>query len=275
MGREAAAHPARLHPPPAGTRWPRPIPRFARSSRGKPLTNATTRGWARSSRTTTRATTPNVRVLLGGVLAAHRRDQRRRLRGRRPTTFLHSASHPTLERGYVECGYVPMVELLRYLEANGFSNYIASGGGRDFMRPVSPRRCTAIPRDRVIGSSTTLDYVTNDDGGTDHAQAGGRRPGRRAGEADPHLEPRRSAAGRSPAATPTATCRCSASPVDHDQRCGCSSSTTTPSANSTTSRVPRRLSSRRQGRWLDRRQHQERLVDGLRRHLNGHGGYCH
>ena len=28
-------------------------------------------------------------------------------------------------------------ELLHYLEHNGFSNYIASGGGRDFMRPIS------------------------------------------------------------------------------------------------------------------------------------------
>ena len=30
-----------------------------------------------------------------------------------------------------------MVELLGYLEANGFSNFIVSGGGRDFMRPIS------------------------------------------------------------------------------------------------------------------------------------------
>ena len=30
-----------------------------------------------------------------------------------------------------------MVELLRYLQGNGFTNYIASGGGRDFMRPIS------------------------------------------------------------------------------------------------------------------------------------------
>ena len=58
-----------------------------------------------------------------------------------------------------------MVELLRYLEANGFSNYIASGGGRDFMRPIS-EEVYGIPRDRVIGSSTALDYTTDDRGGT-------------------------------------------------------------------------------------------------------------
>ena len=32
-----------------------------------------------------------------------------------------------------------MVELLRYLEANGFRTFIASGGDRDFMRPFAER----------------------------------------------------------------------------------------------------------------------------------------
>ncbi len=58
-----------------------------------------------------------------------------------------------------------MVELLRYLEANGFANYIASGGGRDFMRPIS-REMYGIPRDRVIGSATALDYTSDERGGT-------------------------------------------------------------------------------------------------------------
>ena len=55
--------------------------------------------------------------------------------------WLASASHPQLHRPYLSCAFVPMVELLRYLEANGFSTYIASGGDRDFMRP-SPSSCT-------------------------------------------------------------------------------------------------------------------------------------
>src|SRR3954469_18191430 len=50
--------------------------------------------------------------------------------------FLRSAQHPTLGRPYLQCGYAPMVELLAYLTANGFTTYIASGGGRDFMRQV-------------------------------------------------------------------------------------------------------------------------------------------
>ncbi len=51
-----------------------------------------------------------------------------------------------------------MLELLRFLETNGFTNYIASGGGRDFMRR-SPRRCTGYPPERVIGSSVGLDFM--------------------------------------------------------------------------------------------------------------------
>src|SRR5512132_2123924 len=51
--------------------------------------------------------------------------------------FLRTAQHPTLGRSYLECAYAPMVELLDYLRANEFANYIASGGGRDFMRPIS------------------------------------------------------------------------------------------------------------------------------------------
>jgi phosphoserine phosphatase len=79
--------------------------------------------------------------------------------------FLRGERHPTLDRPYLECAYRPMVELLEYLEANGFSNYIASGGGRDFMRPVS-RELYGIPRERVIGSASALEYVSDGDGGT-------------------------------------------------------------------------------------------------------------
>ncbi|MFI6365126.1 HAD family hydrolase [Nocardia sp. NPDC050630] len=69
--------------------------------------------------------------------------------------FLHTAEHPTLGRTYLACGYVPMVELLDLLAASGFANYIVSGGGRDFMRPIS-MRMYRVPRERVIGSSVTL-----------------------------------------------------------------------------------------------------------------------
>jgi haloacid dehalogenase-like hydrolase len=78
--------------------------------------------------------------------------------------FLRNARHPTLGRGYLACSYVPMVELLGYLQANGFGNYIASGGGRDFMRPIS-QQVYGVPRERVIGSSTSLVWQPDGHGG--------------------------------------------------------------------------------------------------------------
>jgi phosphoserine phosphatase len=78
--------------------------------------------------------------------------------------FLRTQSHPTLKRLYSQCGYAPMIELLRYLEAHGFTNFIASGGGRDFMRPITAEMY-GIPPDRVIGSSLSLEFLENGDGG--------------------------------------------------------------------------------------------------------------
>jgi phosphoserine phosphatase len=71
--------------------------------------------------------------------------------------FFEEATHPTLGRGYRDCRYAPMVELLRYLEDHGFTTYIASGGDRDFMRPVADD-LYGIPRERVIGSALGLEY---------------------------------------------------------------------------------------------------------------------
>ena len=79
--------------------------------------------------------------------------------------FLHGAQHPTLGRGYLECAYAPMVELLDLLSANGFANYIVSGGGRDFMRPIT-QEVYGIPRERVIGSAPGMAYTSDERGGT-------------------------------------------------------------------------------------------------------------
>jgi phosphoserine phosphatase len=79
--------------------------------------------------------------------------------------FLRGGKHPTLDRTFHACGYVPMIELLAYLEANGFTNYIASGGDRDFMRPVT-EEVYGIPSERVIGSSNALRYLEDEHGGT-------------------------------------------------------------------------------------------------------------
>ncbi len=106
----------------------------------------------------------NVKVLGGGILAAYDGISVEDFEAQ-ADAFLHSAQHPTLGRGYLDCAYAPMVDLLGYLAANGFSNYIASGGGRDFMRPIS-QEVYGIPRQRVIGSTAALAYTSDDRGGT-------------------------------------------------------------------------------------------------------------
>jgi len=82
----------------------------------------------------------------------------------RAAAFFRTASHPTLKRLYRDCGYAPMVELLRFLEAHGFTNYIVSGGGRDFIRQIAGE-IYGIPQERVVGSSAALAFREQGDGG--------------------------------------------------------------------------------------------------------------
>ena len=102
----------------------------------------------------------DLQVLAVGILKAH---EGRTIDEFESTAmeFMHSASHPTLGRAYLECAYLPMIELLQYLSANGFTTYIASGGGRDFMRTIS-QELYGVPPERVMGSSVALEY--RDDG---------------------------------------------------------------------------------------------------------------
>lgn len=75
--------------------------------------------------------------------------------------FFASATHPTLGVPYTQTAYRPMRELIRLLEANDFQVYICSAGGRDFVRVVC-EQVYGLPRDRVIGSATTIEYRDGD-----------------------------------------------------------------------------------------------------------------
>ncbi|MFC7273102.1 haloacid dehalogenase-like hydrolase [Paractinoplanes rhizophilus] len=152
----------------------------------------------------------NVRVLAAGILAAYDGISVEDFEAQ-AERFLRGTEHPTLGRAYLRCTYAPMINLLDHLAAHGFTNYIASGGGRDFMRPIS-FEAYGIPRERVIGSTAALEYRGDEHGGTivhraeaDYLDDGPEKPVRiwnRTGRA-----------------------------------CGCSSGTTTPNGNSTTSRA--------------------------------------
>jgi len=65
--------------------------------------------------------------------------------------WLASARHPRFGRPYPQTVYQPMLELLGLLDRSGFSCWIFSGGGTDFMRAWAPD-VYGLPQHRVIGS---------------------------------------------------------------------------------------------------------------------------
>ncbi|MFB7249698.1 HAD family hydrolase [Microbacterium sp. NPDC056234] len=71
--------------------------------------------------------------------------------------FYRDARHLSLGTPYSLTVYQPMVELVRYLDENGFTTYIVSGGERDFMRPMTVANY-GIPAERVIGTGLGLTY---------------------------------------------------------------------------------------------------------------------
>jgi len=79
------------------------------------------------------------------------------------SSWISAARHPVSGRPYTEMVFQPMLELLDFLRANGFSVYIVSGGGIDFMRPWADD-VYGIPLQNVFGSSQELRYERRDDG---------------------------------------------------------------------------------------------------------------
>ncbi len=105
----------------------------------------------------------DLKILLGGILSLAEGQPVEDVEAS-AWTFVENEAHPTLNRAYRYCIYQPMLELLRYLEANDFTCYIVSGGGRDFVRGVS-EALYDIPRERVLGSTVALRYVADEEGG--------------------------------------------------------------------------------------------------------------
>jgi hypothetical protein len=65
--------------------------------------------------------------------------------------WIATARHPRFGHLYTELAYRPMLELLAYLRDSGFTTYIVSGGGIEFMRAWA-RDVYGVPPERVIGS---------------------------------------------------------------------------------------------------------------------------
>lgn len=76
--------------------------------------------------------------------------------------WLKTARHPKWNRTYPALVYQPMLEVLRFLRASGFTNFIVSGGGVEFVRAFA-EETYGIPPQHVVGSSFAL-KVTEDAG---------------------------------------------------------------------------------------------------------------
>lgn len=74
------------------------------------------------------------------------------------TDWFAQAKHPKTGKPYTEMTCLPMRELLDFLRSNGFTTYIVSGGGVEFMRPVT-EELYGIPPQQVIGSNITTQYA--------------------------------------------------------------------------------------------------------------------
>ncbi|BAQ16385.1 HAD family hydrolase [Methyloceanibacter caenitepidi] len=75
--------------------------------------------------------------------------------------WLEQAKDKRFNRRYTDLVYQPMLELLSYMRDNGFTTYIVSGGGIEFLRNFS-EPVYGIPPAQVVGSSIETKYEVVD-----------------------------------------------------------------------------------------------------------------
>lgn len=73
-----------------------------------------------------------------------------------------TAKHPKTKQPFNKMTFLPMRELLDYLRANDFKTYVVSGGGAEFMRPMTQIAYGILP-EQVIGSSIKTQYSMDGD----------------------------------------------------------------------------------------------------------------
>jgi phosphoglycolate phosphatase-like HAD superfamily hydrolase len=77
--------------------------------------------------------------------------------------WIDTAKDLRWKRAYTELTYLPMIEVLKYLRANGYRTYIVTGGGQDFVR-VYAEGVYGIPPEQVVGSAGGLKYGYDKEG---------------------------------------------------------------------------------------------------------------
>lgn len=71
--------------------------------------------------------------------------------------WIATAKHPRWKRPYTELTYQPMLEVMKYLRANGYKTYIVTGGGQDFVRVYS-EQVYGVPPEQVVGTAGATKY---------------------------------------------------------------------------------------------------------------------
>jgi len=65
--------------------------------------------------------------------------------------FLDTQAHPRFNRSYASLFYLPMLELIKYLQNNGFAVYVVSTSQQEFIRSISEDRI-GVPPQQIIGT---------------------------------------------------------------------------------------------------------------------------
>jgi phosphoglycolate phosphatase-like HAD superfamily hydrolase len=79
------------------------------------------------------------------------------------TKWIRLARDPRWNRPYTDLTYLPMIELMKYLRANGYKTYIVTGGGQDFVRVYS-EQVYSIPPEQVVGTAGGTKFTYKPDG---------------------------------------------------------------------------------------------------------------
>ena len=66
--------------------------------------------------------------------------------------WLATARHPRFKRPYTDLVYQPMLEVMKFMRANGYKTYFVTGGGQDFVRVYS-ESVYGIAPEQVVGSA--------------------------------------------------------------------------------------------------------------------------
>jgi phosphoserine phosphatase len=71
--------------------------------------------------------------------------------------WLDPARDSRWKQPHTDLAYLPMIEMLQYLRADGYRTYIVTGGGEEFVR-VSFEKVYGIPPEPVVGTAGGTSY---------------------------------------------------------------------------------------------------------------------